>query len=373
MKPKKSISFFPCLQSYTMISQNKKGASKFEKVVRKTNLSKFGTDAKRFYTRKWNPFISVSEKEENQYNDKLETICKQIIAKMQESESFENENYDSSYVTTVNGIKLSLVDVNPYEFIRDYYDILYCDVMDNLVDKKFRNACGPEFLHFLENVDYQGKWSDYSSIPKKDDVVIDIGGGYGIFALWALKLQAKTVYVFEPNKKAREIITRNRDLNGYTKDQMPIFPFAISDKKKLTYLMSKNNCPQSGILKEVESDNLLYKTNNLERVEVITFDEFYQKLESSNRELSTRLNKLYETPRINFIKIHTNGDEHLVLQGSTYYLNNIPDLADFAINTRSNVDERNLCRSIIEKNNGNYTITSRRKAKMHAIYEDYTI
>jgi len=374
MKQKKSnFSFSEYVQPLSLINQNKKGAKNFEKLVKKTNLAKFGKLTKQYHAKKWNPLMSVSEKEEIQYNDQLEKICENIIAKMQEVEKLEQENYDFSYVTTVNGIQLSVENINAYEFIRDYYDILYCDVIDNLVDKKFRTACGPEFLHFLENIDYQGKWSDYSSIPKKDDVIIDIGGAYGIFAIWALKLQAKIVYVFEPNEKAREIITRNRDLNGYTKEQMPIFPFAISDQNKISYILNEKNKYQSGILTEIKSDNLLYKNEGIEKIKVITFDDFFHKLEYVNRKKSNVLKQMYKPPIINFIKIHTNGNEHLVLKGATYYLNNMNDLGDFAINIRFNCNERKLCSEIIEENNGNYAITSKRKAKMHAIYDNYTL
>lgn len=339
--------------------------------VRKTPFEHFGKETNKFYTKVWHPFKTISKKEEKQYTEKLENICAEIICRMREIEETETNDYDGSYITTVNGIKLTIEGVNSYEFIRDYYDILYCDVMDNLVDKKFRTACGPQFLHFLENIDYQGRWSDNDSVVKENDVVIDVGGGYGVFALWALKLKAKTVYVFEPNKSARDIIIQNRELNGYTKEQMPIFPFAMSDKKGNGYLYTEEGQPQSGKLTYVEADDPLYKTNNLERVSINTIDEFIHKLESANRE-KAKLTKQYVAPVINFIKINTNGKEHLVLKGVNTYLNSTNvNLADFAINSRDAVEEYKLCKGIIESANGNYRFY-RRYSKTHAIYDDYS-
>ena len=54
--------------------------------------------------------------------------CQLIIDKLLEFEEFENVNYTPNVITTALGIRLTTENVNPYEFIHNYYNILYCDI-----------------------------------------------------------------------------------------------------------------------------------------------------------------------------------------------------------------------------------------------------
>ena len=350
---------------YARKTQNYKGSLKFLKAAKNTNLYDFAKLAKNYHFAVYNPLSSASkiQKQHDVYYAKLEMICKNIMRKMQEMEEFETGEHHDDYITTVNGLKLTTEGVNPYEFVRDYYDVLFCDVVNEVVDKRFREACGITFLHFLEEIDYNGKWTDGGSCPEKNSIVVDVGGGYGFFALLALQLGAKKVYVFEPNSEARNIIIKNRELNGYTKDEMVIYPYALGDKPRTTYLMYKTGFPQTSTLRDIPPDSHFYIKQNREKVEIITFDMFLQKLKMAHKT---------EKIKIQFVKIHTNGNEDDVIRGATYYLNytDSNSLCDFAINTSNNPNSYKRCKSVFDEVTHPYVI-ARRWAKIHCLCDKY--
>lgn len=353
------------LDPYSRKTQNYKGCLKFYKLAKDTPLFNFAKLAKTYFSSVYNPISSPAKVQKNHdaYYTKLEDICTNIIFKMQELEEYETGIKPENYITTVNGLKLTTEGVNPYEFVRDYYDVLFCDVVNEIVDKRFREACGVTFLHFLEEIDYSGKWTDGGSAPEKGSVVVDVGGGYGFFALLALQLGAKKVYVFEPNSEARNIIIKNRELNGYSKDDMIVYPYALGDKPRTTYLMYKTGFPQTSTLRDIPPDSHFYIKQNREKVEIITFDMFYQKL---------KLEYKNEKIKMNFVKIHTNGNEDDVIRGATYYLNytDSNQLCDFAINTSSNPNTYKRCKNVFDEVTHPY-IHSRRWAKMHSMCDKY--
>lgn len=364
-KKQTSLGLEELFDPYARITQNYKGSLKFLKAAKNTNLYDFAKLAKSYHFAVYNPLSSAStiQKHHDVYYTKLEGFCTNIITKMKQLEEFETGERHDDYITTVNGLKLTTEGVNPYEFVRDYYDVLFCDVVNEVVDKRFREACGITFLHFLEEIDYNGKWTDGGSCPEKGSIVVDVGGGYGFFALLALQLGAKKVYVFEPNTEARNIIIKNRELNGYTKDEMVIYPYALGDKSRTTYLMYKTGFPQTSTLRDIPPDTHFYIKQNREKVEIITFDMFYQRLKNDSKN---------EKVHIDFIKIHTNGSENEVVKGATYYLNynESNNLADFAINTSSNSQTYKNCKSTFDEVTHPYLHT-RRWAKMHSVCDKY--
>src|SRR3989338_3323566 len=69
-------------------------------------------------------------------------------------------------------------------------------------------------------------------VPKKDDVVIDVGAHIGIFALNASLIVPKgKVYAIEPCRSTYNLLRRNIKLNEL--ENIVTFNFALSDKEGL--------------------------------------------------------------------------------------------------------------------------------------------
>lgn len=348
----------------SQLNQNKKGANKFYNTAKHSNLKEFAKLTRNVWFHQWWPLAKKNTEEIQKYEKELNSICQNIIKKYKELEGIETGIIeDKDYISTPFDLKFSVAnDVNPYEFVRDYYDVIYSDVSVHTIDKKFRNACGSDFIKFLENIEFNGGWCSSFSAPKKGDIIIDIGGGYGMFALLALKLGAKQVYVFEPNTQARNIIKRNRELNGYTQEQMPIFKYAFGDVSGSAYLYTKPGYPCSGIIRHISPDTPAYKTQHYENVEIITLDNLIHKMQTEYLE-----SKLIKQPKIDFIKIHTNGNERLVMKGASYLLQFYEDLPDIVVNTSFSPYEYKLTKNIIDENTSdNHYEYIQRITKFHA-------
>lgn len=87
-----------------------------------------------------------------------------------------------------------------------------------------------------------------SLIPhaSKDDVLWDIGGHMGSFALKAMNNAAvSSIYCFEPNKKTFKLLSRNRDLNA-NKQKLNIFNIGLGDKSATVSYQAANNGNSGG-------------------------------------------------------------------------------------------------------------------------------
>jgi FkbM family methyltransferase len=371
-KTKTQTNLFDQLMSpLSRLNQNKKGSSKFEKMNRNSDLKDFAKMTKLYWHHKWSPLRKVTEKENMNYTRELHTLCENVINKYKELEIIENgeESKYKEYISTPSGLKLYVgKEIDSYEFVRNYYDVIYSDISAHIVDKKFRASCGYTMISFLENIDYDGGWNTSLSSPKQNDVVLDIGAGYGFFALLAIKiLGASKVYVFEPNKIAREIIIKNRELNGITKEQMPIFNYAFGESSGMAFLYSQPTQPCSGTIEKISADEPSYKNQHYEPTEMITLDDFVHKLEGNARQKVKDDDTKYVPPKINFIKIHTNGDERRVLKGASYLLNFYEDLPDIVVNTSFSPYEYKLSRIILDEFTNKYDYLQR-ISKFHAAF-----
>lgn len=140
----------------------------------------------------------------------------------------------------LNGIKIKIYDVD-----HDYFSSLNDDNMINefnllyekefdfgnqitvQVDGEIRDIHGISddpsswftfYEIFLQNI--------YSKLNiKNGDTVIDLGGHYGFFDLYAVKNGAKKVYTFEPSKKTYDVLCKN--LTGI--DKVEKYNMAVSD------------------------------------------------------------------------------------------------------------------------------------------------
>lgn len=123
---------------------------------------------------------------------------------------------------------------------------------------------------------------------KKGDVILDIGGHYGFFSLYALDQGAEQVYTFEPTKTTFEVLCQN--LKGY--DNVKKFNIAISNENGIKEFMTlgpssvcsfydsfntaESNPTTLGMkkLEKVRTMNIptFMKNNNLDRIDAIKMD-----------------------------------------------------------------------------------------------------
>ena len=359
------------LSPHSYLNRNRKGAKKFKIANKKLPFAK---ECEKLWHNRWLKFTQSKNESERwaNYFAECDVRCQLIIDKLLEFEEFENVNYTPNVITTALGIRLTTENVNPYEFIHNYYNILYCDIKTNKRDLKFRNSLTAENVSFFENIDYCGSYQTNASAIEKDDVVIDVGAGYGIFALLALKQGASKVYCFEPNDDARAVLALNRELNGYTKEQMPIYKSALGDSPKSAIMYTKSKKPLSGVIRDVDTDRTEPIRRNITYVDVITLDDFYRKLQAQARKLAQATNSTYQIPKIDFIKVSTNGNENLVLKGGAYLFGDFGegDLPDISIDITNMVDEYKKCEIVLDKFSARYSHILR-IAKLHCLADVY--
>jgi FkbM family methyltransferase len=87
-----------------------------------------------------------------------------------------------------------------------------------------------------------------SRIPR-GGVVVDVGGGFGYFALLAAQLGAGAVHVFEPNPAARRIIEYQASILGY-EGVVVIHPYAVSERDRLSEFYVSSNIVNSSLSRD---------------------------------------------------------------------------------------------------------------------------
>lgn len=115
----------------------------------------------------------------------------------------------------------------------------------------------------------------HSNILKSGDVVLDIGGNIGYYALPEARLVGKEgkVYAVEPVTANFELLRRNIDLNGFK--NVHAFQLALGDSEKRIplYVRSKKNLSSITQLPEDASGGV----ERTEDVEMTTVDSFAKK------------------------------------------------------------------------------------------------
>lgn len=127
------------------------------------------------------------------------------------------------------------------------------------------------------------------------DVVVDVGANLGYYTLLAARLvgNAGHVYAFEPDPESFALLERNVALNGY--ENVTAVPLALgrAPGKLQLFLNAKNR-----------GDHRVYDPTGKRRsvdVDVVTLDAYL---------------KAHEVPRVDFLKIDTQGAECLILEGA---------------------------------------------------------
>lgn len=124
---------------------------------------------------------------------------------------------------------------------------------------------------------------------KSSDIVVDIGGHIGSFAVFAAK-QAKQVYVYEAMKENYDLLNKNVKLNNLK--NVKTFNVAVSDKVgEEDFFVAKENAGGS---------SLYQKTYSRKKIKVPT---------TTLQEIFTKNN----LKKINFLKLDAEGAEYKIL------------------------------------------------------------
>lgn len=165
------------------------------------------------------------------------------------------------------------------------------------------------------------------------DTVLDLGGKYGYFSVYAASKGAY-VYSFEPNPEMQKFIQRHNEVNG---NRIKIAPYAASNEcGTATFYLDLEICGQSSLFSHDEDAG---ENQNKIDVEQITLDEYV---------------KREGLKKVDFIKADIEGAERLMLQGAQETLRKFaPKLA---LCTYHLPDDKEVMTELILKANPNYKI-----------------
>ena len=139
---------------------------------------------------------------------------------------------------------------------------------------------------------------------KEDDIIIDIGGHIGFFAITASKMAKKgKVYCFEPLEENFNLLRKNREINNA--QNLFIFQKAISNKKRKDFFyFNKLNYAGGSLIKinngekrAIYSDTLknIIKKNNLKKIDFLKMDcegKEFEILFKSPKEVLAKIQKI---------------------------------------------------------------------------------
>lgn len=133
--------------------------------------------------------------------------------------------------------------------------------------------------HFMDS-----KYKDYVDV-EEDDVVIDIGFNYGVFAIKSLYNKASKIYGFEPSQKAYNVCKKI-----YTdKDKIELFNFAVGGNNgKVVFKQGKSSLTSS-TYGDVEDFETSYEVDVIKLTDFL----FFHKID-----------------KIDFLKVDCEGSEY---------------------------------------------------------------
>ena len=186
----------------------------------------------------------------------------------------------------------------------------YLDFLKERSEKEIMSAMGEDYPEILKQIEgdsrlllmYEVMVADQycaKKFLKKDSVVIDAGANIGVFSVFASLLAPRgQVYAFEPVKKTYEVLKKNT----------AAFPCitalhqGLGKEEKMEEILTSSGSAGMSALADSE---LAVKNkrffNGTEKVEITTLDRAMEK---------------ENIPRVDFIKIDTEGYEAQVLEGA---------------------------------------------------------
>ena len=175
---------------------------------------------------------------------------------------------------------------------------------------------------------------------RNDDVVIDCGANMGIFSILAVKRGAKTVYAFDPQERALNLLHANITANNCDGNIITV-PYGLSDKKcTLSFVEENDNIGASRISRDGDTATTT--------IECTTLDDWVAE---------------NNIPRIDFIKADIEGAERDMLHGARNTIRR--DHPRLAICTYHLPDDPEVLRDIILSIDPTYHIDQRAK-KLYA-------
>ena len=241
---------------------------------------------------------------------------------------FKNDIWD------FNGAKLPNYNLDsPEKLYFIYLDTLFVHCVHN---DDYDYLLIDELDKILPEGAYSYKKNDFDVTVKESDVVIDAGAWIGDFSAYA-SVKGANVFAFEPSKDAFEYLKQTKELNN----NIEILEKGLGDKSGSFYL--------SNIEGNSVANQIVNTTNNTEKIEVTTIDEFV---------------KEYNLKRVDFIKADIEGFERYMLIGAKETLKRFaPKLT---ICTYHLPDDPEVLSKIILDANPNYTIVQKKK-KLYAM------
>ena len=178
----------------------------------------------------------------------------------------------------------------------------YYDSLSKIGNKKDSYSCFIAFLALVEDIIIKDQYDAKEFLHSDDSkVILDCGANIGIFSLWAHYLSSESqIYSFEPTKSTFEILEKNIKINNLDGCILN-YNMAVGNRIDRIQLRSgKDSIGADNSL--IDSGLQISDKITIQNVQMVTLDNFVQE------------NNL---PRVDFIKIDTEGYEKQIIQGAS--------------------------------------------------------
>lgn len=148
---------------------------------------------------------------------------------------------------------------------------------------------------------------------KNNKIFYDIGANIGLYSCYAAKTRNCKVFSFEPSVLNLDILAKNVSINNLN-SLITLIPMPLSDKTQIAEF-NMSSIEKGGALSTFGEN--------------YTHDGSTMDIKFSYNTLGTSLdylNKIFELPRPNYMKIDVDGLEHLIIDGSNEILNTVDSI-----------------------------------------------
>ena len=167
---------------------------------------------------------------------------------------------------------------------------------------KLKIRTGTTDIMVLTNVWLIQEYLDHELDIKDNDIVLDIGGHIGLFALFASQFCKKgKIFCFEPIKENYDILLENLELNAI-KNIIPFNLAVYDDSKKVKMYLNEDDAGHSIVLpssKSIQADSIslkkIFDDNKIEQCDFAKIDcegSEYGIIDALPPEYLKRINKM---------------------------------------------------------------------------------